>query len=498
MKKLSIFLLGALAVAATSCESDPDFGAPIQTNPQDPVYEVDGVTVEQPSETSISLKEYADASRNIPVGNFLVSNFPEGYDMKVVTYISKDENFSSQYKVASTLTENTAFVNPDDFQNVYISSISKSPAAKKIYVRFAIYAVDGAQEYRIGDENSYLGGYFLDVTPFPSDIVIEDNYYLLGTINGWSVPNAIKFTHSDLSGYDDPIFTTVVEITPAQAADGWWWKVIPQSTFETGDWVDAANSAYGPEENGSEDMEGILASSSMNEDGSYKDAGAGCLFEAGTYMLTLNMIEGTYSFTLAIPHLYIMGDAAGWDWNSPLVAEMQTSDYTNYYAFARLSVGGYKFTSEKDWAATFNLGVDGTPTVDKETHNVVGKLVNGGNNNVLPEETGLYWNHVNLPVLTFESYYISTLGVIGDCTPNGWDASTALTPSADGLVWEGDIEFKGTGKFKIRANDAWEISLGGDMNNLGWNNAADMDTPGAGMKHVVLNLSQYPYTLTVQ
>lgn len=491
MKKLSIFLLGALAFAATSCEDDPDFNAPIQSNPQGPVYSVEGVTAELPSETSFVLKDYADAGRNISVANLLVTDFPAGKELKVVTYISKDESFASSREVICSVLDNTVYITPDDFENAYVSGISKSPAAKDVYLRFAVYA----DNYRIGNEDSYLGAFKFNVTPYPSDLVIEDNYYLLGTINGWSVPNAIKFTHSDLSGYDDPIFTTVVEISQAQADEGWWWKIIPQSTFDAGNWVDGNYSAFGPEENGSEDMEGVL-NPSMMVDGAYKDTGAGCLYEAGTYMLTINMIEGTYSFTLAIPHLYIMGDAAGWDWNSPLVAEMQTSDYTNYYAFARLSVGGYKFTSDKDWAATFNLGVDGTPEVDAN-HNVVGKLVNGGNNNVLPDETGLYWNHVNLPGLSFESYYISTLGLIGDCTPNGWDGSTALTPSADGLVWEGDIEFKATGEFKIRANDAWDISLGGAIDNLDWNNAPNIPTPGAGVKHVVLNLGEYPYTLTI-
>lgn len=494
MKKLSIFLLGALAFAATSCEDGPSV-PPIQSNPQGPVYEIEGVTVEEPSEITIDLQDYADAERNIPVGHFLVSDFPAGCDMKVVTYIAKDETFAGAREVEATLTDNTVFVTPDDFENAYIAAISKSPAAKDVYVRFAVYAVNGNYEYRIGTENSYLGGYFLNVTPYPSDLVLEQNYYLVGTVNGWDVATALKFDHSGASPYDDPIFTIVVDITQDQADNGWWWKIVPQSTYEAGTWVSAANSSFGPEENGSEDMEGMLFASKM-EDGEYVDSQAGCLYDYGTYMLTINMVEGTYKFSLAVPHLYIMGDAAGWDWNSPLVAEMQTSDYTNYYAFARLSVGGYKFTSEKDWSATFNLGVDGTPEITD--NNISGKLVNGGNNNVMPEETGLYWNHVNLATLDFQSFYISTLGVIGDCTPAGWDASTALTPSADGLVWEGDIEFGATGEFKIRANDAWDISLGGDMDNLGWDNAPNMPTPGAGVKHVVLNLSQYPYTLTIQ
>lgn len=497
MKKLSIFLLGALAFAATSCEDDPSFGGPIQSNPQGPVYQVDGVTVEQPSETNISLKEYADADRNIPVANFLVSEFPEGKTMKVVTYISKNENFSPAAEVATVVTDNTAYITPQDFQNAYVSTISKAPSAKEVYVRFAVYAVEGTQEYRIGNENSYLGGYKLNITPFPSDLVLEDNYYLLGTVNGWDVKTAIKFTHSDQSAYDDPIFTVVVDITEEQAAEGWWWKIIPQSTFEAGNWTDLPYSAYGPAENGAEDLEGMLAPSALNEDGSYKDTGAGCLYEFGTYMLTIDMIEGTYKFQLAVPHLYVQGDAAGWSWESPLVAELQTNDYVNYYAFSRCSVGGYKFTSEKSWSAPFNLG-KGDLTTAPDGWSIAGALVNGGNDNIMPENTGLYFHHVNLPALTFESCYITTLGVIGDATPGGWDASTALTPSEDALVWEGDIEFKGTGKFKIRANDAWAVSLGGSFDNLDWNNGPDMATPGAGVKHLVLDLSSYPYTLTVK
>lgn len=497
MKKLSIFLLGALAIAATSCEEDPDFGGTIQSNPQGPIYGVEGVTVEQPSVTTVSIPESTAAATNIALGNLAVSEFPEGYTMKVVTYISKEESFNPAFEVPTTVVDNVVYATPEDLQNVYVNSISKSPAAKDIFVRFAIFAVDGASEYRIGDENSFVGGYALNVTPMPSELVIEDNYYLLGTINGWDVATAVKFNHSDKSPYDDPKFTLVVEISEEEADAGWWWKVVPQSVYEAGAWVDGANTQFGPEEDGAEDLSGILMASKIDETGAVVNPGAGMITEYGTFMITLDMIEGTYSFQLAVPHLYIMGDAAGWDWSSPLVAEMQTSDFCNYYAFGRCSTGGYKFTSDKDWGATFNLGL-GEETTPAAGWAVAGTLVNGSSNNIMPAETGLYWHHVNLPELTFESYLVTTLGVIGDCTPNGWDASTALTPSADGLVWEGDVEFSASGSFKIRANDDWTLSLGGDVNNLGWDNAPNIETPGAGVKHVVLDLSVYPYTVTIQ
>lgn len=496
MKKLSIFLLGALAFAATSCEDGPSV-PPIQTNPQGPVYEVDGVTVEQPSESSFELKEYADAGQNIPVANLAVSSIPAGHTLKVVTFISKDESFSISKEVPCTVKDNTVYITPDDFQNAYVTTISKSPAAKEIYLRYALYAVKDKQEYRMGNENSYLGPLKFNVTPYPSDLVIENNYYLVGTVCNWSVPDALKFEHSDESPYDDPIFTLVVDITEDQANAGWWWKILPESTYKTGGWVDAPYSSYGPEENGSEDLSGMLFASGLNEDGSYKDSNAGMVTEYGTFLITIDMIEGTYNIQLAVPELYVQGDAAGWNWDSPLVTSLVTEDYIDYYGVAKCSTGGYKFTSDKDWSATFNLGMgeQGTPAAG---WSIAGTLANGSPSNIFPAETGLYWHHVNLPGLTFESMYVSTLGLIGDATPGGWDASTPLTPSDDCMVWEGDVEFGATGSFKIRANDAWDFNLGGDMDNLYWNNADNIPTPGAGKKHVVLDLSSHPFTITIK
>lgn len=497
MKKLSIFLLGALAFAATSCEDGPSV-PPVQANPQGPVYAVDGVTVEAPSITVFDLAPLAEVGEDIPVANFVVSELPEGCTLKTVAYFSKDESFSSSREIAGKLTDNTFYITPEDFQNTFVSVMGKNPAAADVYLRYAAYAVtaDG-QEYRLGNENSFLGPLKYTVTPFPSDVVIEDAYYLLGTINGWDVATAIKLNHSDADVYDDPVFSIAVDITEEEANSGWWWKIIPQSTYEAGTWVDATNSSFGPEENGDESMSGVLYGSVLDENGDYHDSQAGMLSEYGTFLLTINMIDGTFDFQLAIPELYVQGQAANWDWASPLVATLVTSNYSDYYGASKCATGGYKFTSEKSWEAPYDLGF-GEATTPSDGYTLAGTLLNHSSSNIVPENDGLYWHHVNLTAMTFESMYITTLGVIGNATPGGWDASTALTPSEDCLVWEGDIEFAADGEWKIRANDAWVFSLGGDMNDLGWDNAPNMPSPGAGVKHVKLDLSSHPYTVTVQ
>ena len=121
------------------------------------------------------------------------------------------------------------FVTADNLQGAFLSGISKSPNAKEIEFRFNLMTVIGDQIAYVGGPSYYYGVYNANVLPFPSSAVIEDAYYLLGTINGWDVATAIKLNHADgVSGYDDPVFSIAVDITTDQANEGWWWKVIPQ------------------------------------------------------------------------------------------------------------------------------------------------------------------------------------------------------------------------------------------------------------------------------
>ena len=64
------------------------------------------------------------------------------------------------------------------------------------------------------------------------------------------------------------------------------------------------------------------------------------------------------------------------------------------------------------------------------------------------------------------------------------------------LVYSADVKLKGSGEFKFRANNGWDINLGGNLSALtaGGDNIA---TPGEGTYTVTLDLSQVPYSATV-
>lgn len=488
MKKIAMMSALALCLGFTSCDNYEEPNPPAQSNPQTAVLEANGIVLkagssvadEAGNKTVVNLAEYNNENKGVAVAAIdFTSEFPAGYDLKMVMEMSKTADFAKVMEVPTTYADGVVTAAPDAIQGAIVALMGKSPAEKTAYARFAAYAVNGTSVARIGDPTLYYGPVEMQILPIPSDFVIEDMYYLLGTVNGWSVATALPFTHSDANPYDDPVFTIAVNITADEAAAGWWWKIVPQSTFETGNWVDGKDASFGVEENGDESTEGILVGRTADS-----DCGAGCMTVDGTYILTINMEEMTYEFSEAVPNLWTPGPANSWTFTDPRMMLLGTTDYTNYTGYVYVE-GEVKFTSEPAWTAKYNLGAG-----DEE-----GTLANGSNSNIAVAQNGLYYIQVNLPNLTYKMDLVSTIGVIGDATPNGWDASTALTPDATFSTWTGDVVFKG-GEFKFRANDAWDINLGGELTNL-VQNGSNLPSPGDGTYTVTLDLTQLPYMCTL-
>ena len=109
-------------------------------------------------------------------------------------------------------------------------------------------------------------------------------------------------------------------------------------------------------------------------------------------------------------------------------------------------------------------------------------------------EAGLYYITLDLGAQTYTITKIDTIGAIGDF--NGWGSQSNLTISDNGQSITGTVSFTGEGGWKLRANDNWDINLGGSMTDLtpGGDNLAQ---PAAGDYEVSLHLSTLPYTVTL-
>lgn len=478
--------MSIIALAFTSCDNYDFISPDGQMNPQEALLLTENVTKAATVGTDLSsgalnLNDFKESPKGINVINFgEIAEFPAGYTLALDMELSRTEDFAKPATLPVTMDGLTAgYIDANDWNAAHVANISKGPKTKTVYYRFIVYAVNGAEKVKLGEGKTFLLTNKADVTPYPSDLKIEEAYYILGTINSWSVADAVQLNHEGDDVYDNPVFTIMLDLKPEDVKNGWRWKIVPKSTKDHGDWLNEANSSYGVAVDGDDSMEGMLVGRTATD-----DCGAGCIKQAGQWILTINLEDGTYKISSAVDYLYTPGKAN--EWHPDQSEKLFTSDYTNYEGFARLHPDGFKFASAPDWDHTNYgaTGTEGTLSIDPSA------------GNLSVASAGLYYCRVNIATLTYTTYGVKSIGVVGDATPGAWDNSTELTPSADMLTWTGDVALGATGEFKFRANNAWDVNLGGDLKNLtpGGNNIA---TPGAGVYTITLNLGTIPYTATV-
>lgn len=201
---------------------------------------------------------------------------------------------------------------------------------------------------------------------------ISSAYYLVGDMLGWDSSSMIKFTHSDNNVYDDPVFKISFETT----ADNQYWKIIPQENVDGDFWANPG--VVGPSVDGDDSMSGSLVN-----DG----CGAGKIPTAGKYIMTINMMDYTYSIEAAPTELYMTGSEYGWsDWRQ-LVPIYGTDD--QFWTVVYLAEGEqFKFAPQAGWGNDF--GYTGTTIND-----VAGAgIISSADGNLVAGKAGWYLLHV--------------------------------------------------------------------------------------------------------
>ena len=201
---------------------------------------------------------------------------------------------------------------------------------------------------------------------------ISSAYYLVGDMLGWDSSSMIKFTHSDNNVYDDPVFKISFETT----ADNQYWKIIPQENVDGEFWANPG--VVGPSVDGDDSMSGSLVN-----DG----CGAGKIPTAGKYIMTINMMDYTYTIEAAPTELYMTGSEYGWsDWRQ-LVPIYGTDD--QFWTVVYLAEGEqFKFAPQAGWGNDF--GYTGTTIND-----VAGAgIISSADGNLVAGKAGWYLLHV--------------------------------------------------------------------------------------------------------
>lgn len=502
MKKLTYLSALALAAGITACSQYEEPNPQIPVTPQETILNVDGINVassqylaadaETGDLATIDLDAYSKLGYAIQMADVTVdqSQFPAGYDLYFKMWLADNEDFTNAQEVPCTLTNGVITTTAADMQAVYENLFGRKADAHNMWVRYAGYVKnDNVNNVRLNASDYWYAPQEFVLAPIPPDFVVEPAYYLLGTINGWSVAEAIQMNHSDKDVYDDPVFTLVVDVDAAAIAanSGWWWKVVPQSTYETGGWVDAADASFGVADNGSPELSGKLVARTATE-----DCGAGAIQEPGKYVFVINLEMMTYEFAPYYEYLYTPGGANNW---TPASAAKiyPTETGVTFESWIPLD-GEFKFTTEPSWSGiAFGKGAE---EGSLSTAPDAGNLSTGG-------AAGLYCVRMNTVSMTWETVYgpVQSWGVIGGFAGSDWSTDVAMTPDADKQIWKATITFAAGDEFKFRADGAWDIQYGNSGNGLDDlvcdGGSGNLTVPAAGTYEVTLDLSKVPYHATL-
>lgn len=225
----------------------------------------------------------------------------------------------------------------------------------------------------------------------------------------------------------------------------------------------------------------------IDADGIFKDGGDNFKFEGetGEYKVVVDVNKHPFAVKVLSTafsteeFIYIPGNHQGW---SPEAAQaLRTSDFDGVYkGFSNLN-GDFKFTKQRAWGGSG----DEYNSNDFSTYE-------GG---LAPSTDG---SNINMPTAGF--YYIvadvmnakltataTTWGIIGDATAGGWDSDQNMTWDSDKKCWTATLTLT-DGTMKFRANDGWDINVGGKIDDLSF--GGDNMTVQAGTYDIELYLER--------
>ena len=471
MKKLSLYISIALAgLFMGSCSEDFKDWADPQTNPQEDAITIPGFTataaqaIDFASVTTDSVNTFSLSSAALPEG-FTLANArleltPQGVENATKTTVNTDLN--GKGAVA-------------DLAPVVESAYGKRPTARTFDAQVYVNAIKEGQAVLIDAGK-------INLVMTPKAPFIDSNYYLVGQMTDWSLDTKFKFTHSDADVYEDPVFTIMFTTTD----DNQYWKIIPQGNVDAGNiWAVENNpkGVVGVEKDGDDAMSGTLLTTTSKGE----KANAGKIAKAGTYQMTINMMDYTYSIKQIAPEYYLVGALQSWsDQNMSCLMTAETAMVQNFTTKwtgdANLKIWlGSDFGK---WDNAFgSASGDGVSAAE-------GKLKANGGAIVCPEKDAYYTFTADFSTMTYkwtklanqnptEFKYVSLIGVGGkwkegddidlkQVAPHNWYLAKQEIP-AGGLKIRADHKWRDDGNWGFAEGQKYEskgtlITSGGSSN----------------------------------
>ena len=339
MKKIFLYSLAVLAsVILASCNGDYDDWAQPQHNPQEEAITIPGFTA-TPVVQSIDCSSVTTDSVSI----FTLSEaaLPEGFtlDNARLEIIPQGEDNAIKKNVNASIEGKSAVA---DLAEVTASFYGKRPIAHSFVAHVYLNAVKNGDAVLID-----AGKFNLEMTPKAP--FIDSGYYLVGDMTDWKLSPDFKFTHSGANVYEDSKFTLVFTTKD----DKQCWKIIPQGNVDTGNiWAveNDPKGVVGIENDGDDAMKGTLLTTTSKGE----KAGAGKIAKAGTYQMTINMMDYTYTIIQPTTYEHVGLIGVGNDW----VNDVDMTEVTphNWFIETTIPEGNFKIRANHKWDDSANWG----------------------------------------------------------------------------------------------------------------------------------------------
>lgn len=419
MKSNLLYIL-ALATSLVACTDDyTDWAAPLQSEPEEPI----DVNLSASAPSAIDL---ASVEGDSVVVFTATVNAPE--ECVLTSYqLTLDDT----QKLPVSLGGKAAI---SDLNDAVFSLYGRTPIERVMDAVLVGYVNVKGASVKVSQS--------LQLSVTPKAPFIDQAYYLVGDMCGWTVETLLPFNHSGADVYEDPIFSIVFTTT----ADNQYWKIIPKTNADGENlWAEGETGVVGVSVDGDVNMSGTLVTNAPK---------AGKIDKAGMYRMTLNMMEYTYTIEeLDFAHyIYEIGNSTSWGKTSPLAG----LNYDGKYRGFDYLDGEFKYKPKEgtdDWTGDW----------EKVTGDAyAGTLSENGVGNIDGIKAGFYMMEVDLAAMTYKHTLIETIGIIGSATPGGWDTDTDMAYNIVDNSWNLTVDLT-DGEIKFRANDGWDINWGGSI-----------------------------------
>ena len=315
------------------------------------------------------------------------------------------------------------------------------------------------RRYNLSDDGSFCvpaGSRLIKVTINMMDYTyqiealnIAENYYLIGGPGEWSSDRSQKFSHSDKSVFDDPVFT----YTFASTGGEMWFAFGDDEAFDgvaSGDWTKLFGTT-----GASEDLKGTFDRRyNLGGDHSFHVDGA-----AKYYRMTINMMTYEYEITPINfePFIYFIGATDGWaNAEQKLASPNNDGIYTGYLYIADPNGWGNEYKFQKvpgDWDSQVNC--------EMMTGGMTGDVEEGGGGNFKANAgEAVYYVTLNLADMSINAVKVEKMGIIGDF--NSWGGDVEMTWDAENFCFVATNPGVNGNGWKFRINSDWAINLGGN------------------------------------